>query len=80
MNALIYLDNIYVYAGDGHGQWQALEGLGAVAFHQGQMNKAIKYFKLALSTMSSTEQNPAAQERIVGRSSHNRHQNMSQGP
>ncbi len=55
------------YLGDVHGQWQAMEGMGAVFFNQGQVNRAIKYFKLALSTLVTAEQNSTAQERILAK-------------
>ena len=53
---------------DKHAQWQALEGQSAAAFNQGRVTKAIKHFKQALSTLAASgEDNPAAQERIVGK-------------
>ncbi|CAH1796544.1 unnamed protein product [Owenia fusiformis] len=54
--------------GDHHAQWQALEGLGAVAFNNGQIEKAIRNFKQALSLIKSSEADfDEAQERIVGK-------------
>ena len=50
-----------------HGQWQALEGLGAVAFNEGTFGRAVKHFKSALAVLSGTEKNAAAQERIVAK-------------
>ena len=56
-----------VSAGDEHGQWQALEGLGAVAFNEGFHDKAAKYFREALATLSKTEDNASARERIINK-------------
>ena len=56
-----------VPAGDEHGQWQALEGLGAVAFNEGFHDKAAKYFREALATLSKTEDNASARERIINK-------------
>jgi hypothetical protein len=55
-------------ADDHHTQWQSLEGLAAASFNLGHTNKAIKYFKLSLSTLAhSDERNPEAQERLVNK-------------
>ena len=53
--------------GDHHAQWQAMEGLGAVSFNEGNVKRAVKYFKAALATLSSTEKNVEAQERLVAK-------------
>ena len=53
--------------GDKHAEWQALEGLGAVAFNGNQIDKAVQYFKMALAVLSTTESNPAAQERLMAK-------------
>ncbi|XP_064620014.1 serine/arginine repetitive matrix protein 1-like isoform X4 [Lineus longissimus] len=54
-------------AGDKHGEWQAMEGLGAVAFNRGLTDRAVQYFNKALVILSGCEQNLVAQERIVGK-------------
>ena len=54
--------------GDKHAHWQSLEGLGAIAFNRGQTDRAVLYFKQALSLVAATEKDgTAAQERIVGK-------------
>ncbi|XP_023932036.1 uncharacterized protein LOC106170949 [Lingula anatina] len=53
--------------GDSHGEWQALEGLGVLAFVNGSIEKAVRYFKQALGKLSVCESNPQAQERIVAK-------------
>ena len=52
---------------DKKGQWQALEGLGAVCFNNGQMSRCINYLKLALAALAASSDNPHAQERIIGK-------------
>ena len=42
-----------------------MEGLGAVAFNDNQFSRAVRYFKMALAVLSTSEQNALAQERIV---------------
>ena len=42
-----------------------MEGLGAVAFNDGETEKASKYFKQALATLSKCEENKVAKERIL---------------
>ena len=54
-----------LFADDLHGQWQSMEGLGAVAFNDGDTDKASKYFKQALATLSKCEENKTAKERIL---------------
>lgn len=56
-----------MFVGDRHGQWQALEGLGAVSFLNNQIDKAARYFQQALGVLAATEQNHEAQDRIVGK-------------
>ena len=42
-----------------------MEGLGAVAFNDGETEKASKYFRQALATLSKCEENKVAKERIL---------------
>ncbi len=42
-----------------------MEGLGAVAFNDGETEKAAKHFKQALATLSKCEENKVAKERIL---------------
>lgn len=42
--------------GDKRGQWQASEGLGAVYFNQGAVDKAIAYFQLTLKMLADSSQ------------------------
>lgn len=42
--------------GDKRGQWQALEGLGAVSFNQGNIDKAEAYFKVALRMLAESSE------------------------
>ena len=42
-----------------------MEGLGAVAFNDGETDKASKYFRQALATLSKCEENKVARERIL---------------
>lgn len=57
--------NITPFSDDLHGQWQAMEGLGAVAFNDGDTDKAAMYFKQALATLRKCEDNKIAKERIL---------------
>lgn len=44
-----------------------MEGLGAVHFNEGQMERAVRYFKLALATLTTSEVNELAQKRITAK-------------
>ncbi|XP_074651471.1 uncharacterized protein LOC141906154 [Tubulanus polymorphus] len=52
-------------SGDFKSQWQSLEGLGAVAFNRGNIDKSIAYFKQALGVMAKGKHDNIAQDRIV---------------
>ncbi|XP_033749635.1 uncharacterized protein LOC117334243 isoform X4 [Pecten maximus] len=53
--------------GDTRTQWQVLEGLGAVAFNNGNLPRAIDCFKRALAVITASESNTTVQDRIVGK-------------
>ncbi|XP_062578947.1 tetratricopeptide repeat protein 24-like isoform X4 [Saccostrea cucullata] len=55
-------------SGDKRTQWQVSEGLGAVAFNQNNIKKAVEYFQKALTLVASSEpSNTVAQNRIVAK-------------
>ncbi|XP_048753430.1 tetratricopeptide repeat protein 24-like isoform X2 [Ostrea edulis] len=55
-------------SGDKRTQWQVCEGLGAVAFNQNNVKKAVDYFQKALTLVASSEpSNAMAQNRIVAK-------------
>ena len=55
-------------SGDKQGLWQAYEGMAAVCFLGQDYNKAVEYYKLALSVLSTVgEREPEHNDRIVSK-------------
>ena len=53
-------------AGSQHDQWQAMEGVGVVAFHENRLHRAEKYFTMALDTLKAApEATSVAWDRIM---------------
>ena len=68
MSLCVYFDVSSHSSGDKHGEWQTLEGLGAVSFNQNQIAEASKLFQQALSVLkSSNESNSSANQRILAK-------------
>lgn len=60
----MFLTNV----GDKHSQWQAMEGLAAAKFRQGDINSAVTLYKEALHVLAkSGEKSVMANERLVAK-------------
>ena len=57
---------IAICADSQHDQWQAMEGVGVVAFHENRLHRAEKYFTMALDTLKAApEATSGAWDRIT---------------
>ena len=55
-----------MFAESKHDQWQSMEGAGVVAFHENHLERAEKYFTMALDTLKAApESNSVAYNRIA---------------
>ena len=55
-------------SGDKHDQWQSMEGLAAIAIHEGRHGRAVRYFQAAITTLAASgERNDKAQKRLVAK-------------